>query len=134
MQLTKNGGIRGDWSPVENQIVYAVERPGKPRLEVSDFDGKVLLSVDWSNAGNTLPVWSPDGRRFTAIRHEGPVNDSVWIFDAASGDGRAAVKFPGRFHMIFRACWTPDGRSIIVNRVEAVSHIVMLEDFWHSPD
>jgi dipeptidyl aminopeptidase/acylaminoacyl peptidase len=95
-----------------------------------DFDGNVLLSVGWPDVGKTLPVWSPDGQRFTAVRTESPDNDSVWIFDATTGDGKPAVKFPGRFQLIFRALWAPDGKSVIVNRRERTSHVVLLEDFW----
>jgi hypothetical protein len=54
----------------------------------------------------------------------------VWIFDAHTREGRLAVKFPPPFHMIFRVAWTPDGKSLIVNRSETVSHIMMLENFY----
>jgi serine/threonine protein kinase len=54
---------------------------------------------------------------------------SVWVVDGRSGEAKPAVKFPGRFYMLFRVCWTPDGKSVIVNRSEIVSHIVLLEDF-----
>jgi len=137
VRLTKNGGVRGDWSPVENKIVYSAGAHVSggqfalgPRIEVADSDGNVLRTIPWSSAGATLPVWSPDGRRFTAIRNENPDNSSVWVFDAASGAGKLAVKFPGLFRLIFRACWTPDGQGVIVNRQQEVSHIVMIESFW----
>jgi hypothetical protein len=54
--------------------------------------------------------------------------DSVWTFDAESGQGRKAIQFPDGFHLLFRAVWTPDGKSIIVNRSETTSHIVLLEN------
>ena len=76
-----------------------------------------------------LPVWSPDARQFTVVRSDGYRKDSIWIFDAQTGQGRLAAQFPGRFHMIFRAGWARDQKSLIVNRVENVSHIVLLENF-----
>jgi TolB protein len=135
VQLTKNGGVRGDWSPVDNRLVHSVQMypggpPRKPSLEVVDFDGNVLLSVEWPDAGKTLPVWSPGGQRFTAIKTESPDNDSVWIIDAATGDAKPAVKFPGRFQLTMRVLWAPDGKSVIVDRLERTSHVVLLEDFW----
>jgi Tol biopolymer transport system component len=86
--------------------------------------------MEWSDVARTLPVWSPDGRRFTAIKTENTDNDSVWIFDSATGQGKPAVTFPGRFHLIFRVLWTPDGKSVIVNRYESNSHVILLENFW----
>jgi Tol biopolymer transport system component len=132
VQLTKNGGVRGDWSPVGNRFVYSEARNpnGKRNLEIVDFDGNLLLSVEWPDANRTLPVWSPDGRRFTAIRADSSDNDSVWVFDAATGEGKPAVKFPGRFHLIFRVLWTPDGNSVVADRLERDSNVVLLEDFW----
>jgi Tol biopolymer transport system component len=131
VQLTKNGGIRGDWSPVDNRFVHVVGGPArKPSLEVVDFDGDVLLSVEWPDALRTLPVWSPDGRRFSATKAESPDNDSVWVFDATTGEGTPAVRFPGRFRLSFRVLWTPDGRSVVVNPLEQISHVVLLENFW----
>jgi hypothetical protein len=40
------------------------------------------------------------------------------------------VKFPGRFHLIFRVLRTPDGNSVVVHRLERDSNVVLLEDFW----
>jgi Tol biopolymer transport system component len=142
VRMTKDSGIRGDWSPVENRIVYAAGAhlyggpfaTTAPRLEVAGFDGRTIRTIPWPSAGLALPVWSPDGRKFTALHGESQDNHSVWIFDADSGKGQLAVKFPGRFQLIFRACWTPDGKSVIVNRQQAVNHVVMLENFWEGAE
>jgi len=127
--LTQHLGVRGDWSPVSNRIVYSTATEGN-HLEMADAEtGTVLWKTPWPDAGITLPCWSPDGRRFTAIRSESPQEHSVWIFDSQTGEGRLAVKFPPPFHMIFRVAWTGDGKSLIVNRSETVSHIVLVENF-----
>ena len=55
---------------------------------------------------------------------------SVWVFDAQTGKGYNAVQFPGKFNLRFRACGTPDGKSVVVNRQELVSNVVLLENFW----
>jgi Tol biopolymer transport system component len=126
LQITQNGGTRGDWSPVDSRIVYLAPTG----LEVADVNsGSVQLSVQIQGLTWSLPAWSPDGRQFSAIRTGSAISDSIWIFDAQTGQAREAAKFPGRFHMIFRAGWTDDGRSLIVNRNEIVSHIVLLENF-----
>ena len=52
------------------------------------------------------------------------------MIDAETGERRLAVEFPQPFVAMFRAAWTQDGKSVIVNRRERVSHIVLLENFW----
>ena len=66
--ITREGGFRGDWSPVDNRIVHW--QAGQ--LQVVDVDtGAVLLRVPAGDLTQTLPVWSPDGRTFSAMREEG---------------------------------------------------------------
>jgi hypothetical protein len=31
---------------------------------------------------------------------------------------------------VFRAGWTDEGRAVVVNRSDEVSHIVMFDHFW----
>ncbi|MCI0404392.1 MAG: DPP IV N-terminal domain-containing protein, partial [Acidobacteria bacterium] len=120
------GFRRGDWSPQGDRFVTWTG----DGFEVSDAEsGKLLLSAGGPEWQWAMPVWSPDGRHFSAIRRENYLNDSVWIFDAATGDKRLAAQFQGRFHLIFRVGWGEDGKSLIVNRNESVSHIVLLENF-----
>jgi Tol biopolymer transport system component len=124
--ITHEGGFRGDWSPVDNRIVFW--KAGQ--LQVAEADsGKVLLRVPAGDLFLTLPVWSPDGRYFSAMREEPHDNSSLWIFDAKSGERRLAALLPPGFHTLFRAGWGSDGRSLIVNRNKAISHIVLLENF-----
>ncbi len=124
--ITREGGFRGDWSPVDNRIVFW--KAGE--LQVVDADsGKVLLRVPAGDLVLTLPVWSPDGRSFSAMREEPHDNSSLWIFDAKTGERRLAALLPPGFHTIFRAGWTRDGQSLIVNRNKTISHIVLLENF-----
>jgi hypothetical protein len=55
--------------------------------------------------------------------------NSVWVIDPETGDRRLAIQFPPNFRVQFRAAWTPDGNSVIVNRQERVSHIALMENF-----
>jgi hypothetical protein len=32
--------------------------------------------------------------------------------------------------MYFRACWVDDGKALIVNRYQTISHVVMFDRFW----
>ncbi len=125
VRLCERGG-RLDWSPAGNRIV--IWTPAGAEI-VDSNTGKTIASIALPGSSWSLPVWSPDGRRLSVIRSDNQTNDSVWIYDAESGLGRLAVQFPPPFHLWFRASWTRDARSVVVDRIETVSHIVMLEGF-----
>ncbi len=117
-------GSYGDW--LGDHLVFSAQGS----LVVAEAGtGHVLRKIPMRDRSRTVPVWSPDGRRFTAISSDNYLRDAIWIFDADTGDRRLAVEFPGRFHMIFRADWGRDAKSLIVNRNETVSHIGLIENF-----
>jgi TolB protein len=132
VQLTHSGGFRGDWSPDGGRIAYdTLLLQGGPRdrenrtttLEIAEAaTGKVLRKL--SAGGLESPVWSPDGKRLSATS-----GNSVWMIDPETGERRLAVEFPKNFVAVFRAAWTPDGKSVIVNLQERTTHIVLLENF-----
>jgi len=118
---------RTDWSPVDNRIaISAGSQSANPdRVKVVDADsGKILWEVP---SPESFPVWSPDGKSLSVVQGDG--GNVIRILDGRTGEGRVAVEFPDNFHMIFRAAWTPDGKSLIVNRQELLSHIVLIENF-----
>jgi Tol biopolymer transport system component len=119
-QFTKEGGLRGDWSPAGDRIAYDVNDNRVRIAEASS--GKVLREVQKSNLSS--PVWSPDGKLISA---HGPA--SVWTIDPNSGDAKLAVQFPQDYRFTFRAAWMPDGRSVVVNKYMTTSQIVLLERF-----
>jgi len=45
-----------------------------------------------------------------------------------------AVRFPETFQILFRASWVDDGKALIVNRQQTISHIVLFDRFWMKPD
>ena len=125
-KITREGGFRGDWSPVDNRIVFWTAG----QLQVAEVDsGRVLLKIPAGDLTWTLPVWSPDGRYFSAMREEPHESSSLWLFDAKTGERRLVAKLPAGFHTIFRSAWSGDARSLIVNRDKTISHIVLLENF-----
>jgi hypothetical protein len=77
-----------------------------------------------------LPTFSPDGRWISAPFREARDHDAIRIFDRATGKSRVAVRLP--FHVAFRASWTDGGRSMIVNRTDEATHIVLFDHFWTS--
>ena len=133
VQVTHSNGFRGDWSPDGDRIAYDTQvLQGGPRereqgpsgIEIAEAStGKILRKVPAPNLQS--PVWSRDGKRLTAT-----FGNSVWIIDPDTGERHAAVQFPQDFNTIFRAAWAPDGKSVIVNRQQRVSQIVLMENFW----
>jgi len=133
VQLTHSNAFRGDWSPDGKHIAYdtlvlqggPLEREQRANsLEIADSStGQVVKKVPAPNLQS--PVWSPDGKRLSATSA-----NAVWIIDPETGERQLAVQFPQDFLIIFRAAWAPDAKSVMVNRQERVSKIVLLENFW----
>ena len=65
--------------------------------------------------------WAPPFR-------EARDHDVIRVFDAETGKSRVAVRLP--FHVFFRASWVDDGRALVVNRFDPISHIVLFDRFW----
>ncbi|HEU5257846.1 MAG TPA: protein kinase [Vicinamibacterales bacterium] len=125
-------GFRGDWIRQPNGtgtwIVTSGTRNGSG-VQLIDVERRAVL---WEQAiaggGLSLPMFSPDGRSISAPFRESRDHDVVRIFDTATGQSRVAVRLP--FHVTFRADWVDDGRAIVVNRNDEVSHVVMFDHFW----
>jgi dipeptidyl aminopeptidase/acylaminoacyl peptidase len=125
-------GFRGDW----------VRQPGGNGTwivtsSLTTSSGVRLIDVErravvWDQpipgAGLSLPVFRSDGRVISVPFREDRTHDVIRIFDATTGTSRIAARLP--FHVSFRASWTDDGRAVIVNRNDEVSHIVMFDHFW----
>ncbi|MBK5291465.1 MAG: PD40 domain-containing protein [Acidobacteriia bacterium] len=118
--MTKGNSYRGDWSPKGDRIAYWGDRG----IEVLDLATSNVVARFPDTAGAALPVFSPDGGQ---VSYAGP-GETVWIGDISSGKTRMAIRFPEPGIITFRICWTPDGKSVIVNLRRPVSHIALLDN------
>jgi len=125
-------GFRGDWigQPGGNGtwIVTTGSSTGSG-VRLIDVERRAVV---WDQAipggGLSLPVFRPDGQAISAPFREDRVHDVIRIFDVTTGTSRIAARLP--FHVTFRAGWTDEGRAVVVNRNDEVSHIVMFDYFW----
>jgi Tol biopolymer transport system component len=118
--------LRGDASPVDDRYVFWID----DTIKVLDGTGRETLKLQSVPAMRwSLPVFSPDGRSFTALKAERSGSKAVWLYDAATGAGRPLVRFPGAFDLVFRAGWADGGNSVVVNRQDTPSNVVLVEGF-----
>jgi eukaryotic-like serine/threonine-protein kinase len=127
-----DGFFRGDWTPQPTgNGTWLVSSIGSDGLRLIDFERR---TVTWEErlkgGGLSLPMFSPDGRFISVPRQESRDRDAIWVYETATGKGHVAVRFPEPFKMYFRACWVEDGKALVVNRYQSISHIVLFDKFW----
>ena len=110
---------------------YAVDVEGAALERRGTVMAPANIHYAWPHASSRhLYVASSDSASgaggFTGTKH----HVTAWHIDPETGARRLAVEFPQDFVAMFRAAWTQDGKSVIVNRRERVSHIALLENFW----
>jgi Tol biopolymer transport system component len=127
-----DGFFRGDWIPQPGGsgtwIVTSLDGGG---LRLLDVEKRAVLWEDRRPGGAlSLPMFSPDGAVISIPLQERRDRDAIWIFEAATGKSRPAVRFPEAFRIFFRANWVDGGKAFIVNRYRNISHIVLFDRFW----
>jgi TolB protein len=81
-----------------------------------------------SGFANGVLAWSPDGRRLAVVSQNANAPASIWLIEPAAADPQyqTLLELPPA-PRIRGAAWTPDGRSLIVGKHDAVSDIVLIE-------
>jgi Tol biopolymer transport system component len=130
-----DGFFRGDWirRPDGNGTWMVTSIAGDVGLQMLDVERQTVL---WQSrgSGNAMPTFSPDGRLVSLSHPENRDRDAIWVYDTATGEGRVAARFHQPFRILFRSSWVDDGSAFVVNRVQTISHIVMLDRFWKPRD
>jgi hypothetical protein len=127
-----DGFFRGDWIAKPDGAGTWVVTSGIPGGGVRLWDVEQRKTVwQWNVTERlALPVFSPDGRTISLSLPETRDRDAIWLIDPATGQRRVAVKFGGPFRLVFRTVWSDEGKSLVVNRQQAISHIVLFDRFW----
>jgi TolB protein len=90
------------WSPVANQEIYTIDLRAAA-LPVIRTDPLERMTFD--SGMDSMPAWSPDGRRLAFFSTRSG-NSDVFVLDVASGDLHNLTHNPARDTA---PVWTPDG-------------------------
>jgi TolB protein len=110
--IIRNGSLNlhSTWSPNARSILYTSWRDGGMQVFLSnpyEATGKRLTSPPGENS---LPAWSPDGRRvaFVSTRH-GEGNSEIYVMNA---DGSNPVRLTNHSQIDTSPTWSPSGSHI----------------------
>src|SRR5438874_5378047 len=110
-------------SPDGDRIAFAVKTANEERdgyrgaIWLAPFDGsRQALQITAGTAHDSMPRWSPDGRRlaFTSDRGETPKGRkrpprNVFVLDLDGGEARQLTRFADDCSDL---TWSPDGRTL----------------------
>ncbi|MEU5691824.1 amidohydrolase family protein [Actinosynnema sp. NPDC020468] len=103
-----------DFAPDGRSLVYSGDRTGVPTLRLRDLVSGADRVLAPTGGAQTLPRFSPDGRRIAHVDQDGV----VWVLDVAAGTRRQVT--PTLF-MPGRPSWSADGRTLALAAVKPVS-------------
>jgi Tol biopolymer transport system component len=130
-----DGFFRGDWiRQPDGDGTWIVTSNGAGGLRMLDVERRTVLWQERGRSGNAMPTFSADGRLVSLSHTESRDRDAIWVYDTAGGKGRVAARFQQPFQILFRSSWVDGGRAFVVNRLQTISHIVMLDRFWKPRD
>lgn len=113
-------------SPSGQEIAFAADFDGVPRIWASSIDGSRLRKVSLysgndSRIAEAEPAWSPDGRQIVYSSIAGLASD-IWVMQA---DGAHPIRLTANGASNAKPVWSPDGR-----RIAFVSDVEGTKDIW----
>jgi hypothetical protein len=83
-QVTSDGGGKVSWSADGKKLVYSAEPDGDPEIWVVNLDGSGRKQLTKNTGNDTLPVYSPDGRKIYFLSDQ---NGKAWAIRMMNPDG-----------------------------------------------
>ena len=104
------------FSPDGKWIAFTSTRSGSAAVYVMPADGGDPRRLTWHPAGDHARGWTPDGKQvlFASDRGSAPTNHTRLFTIPVEGGAAKLVPAP----MGFRGSFSPDGRRIVVDRVD----------------
>ena len=121
-----DGFFRGDWAAQsDGNGTRIVTSDGGSMVRLLDAEQRRVVWQDRPGQ-NGLPMFNRDATRISVPVRLG-LDDTIAVYDAATGKNTTAVRFPQQFQTFFRASWVDDDRAFVVNHPRTISHIVLLD-------
>ncbi len=94
------------------KIAFASARDGNLEIYVMDGDGSNQKRVTVNPARDSLPAWSPDGKKIAFVSNRNNANkdhQQIWVIDA---DGKNPIRLTDGLVDTYPD-WSPDGTRIV---------------------
>ncbi|HEU5162102.1 MAG TPA: LpqB family beta-propeller domain-containing protein, partial [Thermoanaerobaculia bacterium] len=116
------------WSPTQDVIAVVRATNGVATAHfISPAGAEQRAPVPIASVGSPLSIaWSPDGQRLALINLPGRNLAEVWVLDLRSAELHRVVGLPAPSDLS-GATWSPDGRSLILGRVEFDNEVLLIE-------
>ena len=98
-------------SPLWGKIVFYSHRDGNTEVYTMGPDGNNQTRLTFNEAGDSFPVWSPNGRQI-AFHSYRDGNAEVYVMNADGSNPRNLTRHPANDR---RPDWSPDGSMIAFN-------------------
>jgi tricorn protease len=117
-RITSTPAVEEDpqFSPDGKLIAFTSNRGGSDAVYVVPAEGGNPRRLTWSPSGERARGWTPDGRRvlFSSARVSAPTAyDKLFTIPVDGGPAQLVPAYMG-----FRGSFSPDGRRIVVDRVD----------------
>lgn len=113
------------------QIIFVSNRDGNEEIYIMNIDGSEQKNLTRHFANDTIPAWSPDGKRITFETNR----DGNWEIYIMNADGSEQKRLTNNNFEDHDPDWSPDGKKIVFhsNRSDGIWRIwaMDVEDDFH---
>ncbi len=125
------------WSPTDDRLAF-VDDDGDIVAEDADGGNRIVLVVhDRNNSREDLGglLWRPDGKALAYVRSERPIEEALWLIDAAGGTPALLYQRGPSEGALVPATWSGDGSQLYFWRSPIYSASIMADgvDLWSVP-